>query len=169
MAYNFLSTWQPITKKQLIWRNIFIEQYQNRKSENKTILPLLSQLSCDMVSDTLHLFPWFCFINGDILVALVIVKFMKVLAWSTRSQLLLVWSDTHSYIRLLSEFSHLITTLVFIVLVTFLFIKCVFSPIGCGCRICQLHLCKGVGFTPNKYPGYDIKSSDGEAPVLELS
>ena len=41
------------------------------------------------------------------------------------------------------------------------------SPVGWGCRIYRLHLCRGVRPPlPNKCPGYDTKQSDGEASVL---
>ena len=40
-------------------------------------------------------------------------------------------------------------------------------PVGWGCRIKQLHLCKGVRPTPNECPGYDIKQSDAEVPVMQ--
>ena len=39
------------------------------------------------------------------------------------------------------------------------------SPIGWGCRIHRLHHCRGIR-APNECPGYDIKQSDGEAPVM---
>ena len=40
-------------------------------------------------------------------------------------------------------------------------------PVGWGCRIHQLLLCRGVRPPPtNEYPGYDTKSCDGEVPVL---
>ena len=38
-------------------------------------------------------------------------------------------------------------------------------PVGWGCRIRRLRLCKGIRPT-NEYPGYDTKQSDGEAPVM---
>ena len=38
------------------------------------------------------------------------------------------------------------------------------SPVGWGCRIHQLQLCRGV--TPHESPGYDIKQSDGEVPLM---
>ena len=42
-------------------------------------------------------------------------------------------------------------------------------PVGWGCRIHRLYLCKGVRPPRNEYPGYDTKQSDGEVPaVLEL-
>ena len=42
-------------------------------------------------------------------------------------------------------------------------------PVGWGCRIHWLHLCRGVRPPPNECPGYDTKQSDGEVPaVLEL-
>ena len=42
-------------------------------------------------------------------------------------------------------------------------------PVGWGCRIHWLHLCRGVKPPPNECPGYDTKQSDGEVPaVLEL-
>ena len=40
-----------------------------------------------------------------------------------------------------------------------------FGPLGWGLRIHRLHLCRGVRL-PNKYPGYDTKQSDSEAPVM---
>ena len=40
------------------------------------------------------------------------------------------------------------------------------SPVNWGCRIHWLHLCWGVRPHPNECPGYDIKLSDGEAPVM---
>ena len=42
-------------------------------------------------------------------------------------------------------------------------------PVGWGCRIHWLHLCRGVRPPPNECPGYDTKQSDGEDPaMLEL-
>ena len=42
-------------------------------------------------------------------------------------------------------------------------------PVGWGCRIHQLLLCRGVRPPPNECPGYDTKQSDGEVPaMLEL-
>ena len=38
-------------------------------------------------------------------------------------------------------------------------------PVGWGCRIHWLHLCRGLRL-PNEYPGYDLKQSDGEVPVM---
>ena len=38
-------------------------------------------------------------------------------------------------------------------------------PVGWGCRIHRLLLCRGVR-TPNECPGYDIKQSDGEVPAM---
>ena len=44
-----------------------------------------------------------------------------------------------------------------------------YCPVGWGCRIHRLLLCRGVRPTPNKCPGYDTKQSDGEVPaMLEL-
>ena len=44
---------------------------------------------------------------------------------------------------------------------------CVWGPVGWGCRIHQLHLCRGVRPPPNECPWYDSKQSDGhEAPVM---
>ena len=40
------------------------------------------------------------------------------------------------------------------------------SSVGWGCRIHQLHLCRGIRLPLNKCLGYDLKQSDGEAPVL---
>ena len=42
-------------------------------------------------------------------------------------------------------------------------------PVGWGCRIHWLHLCRGVRPPPYECPGYDTKQSDGEVQaVLEL-
>ena len=42
-------------------------------------------------------------------------------------------------------------------------------PVGWGCRIHRLLLCRGVRPPPNECPGYDTKQSDGEVPaMLEL-
>ena len=38
-------------------------------------------------------------------------------------------------------------------------------PVGWGCRIHRLLLCRGVT-PPNECPGYDTKQYDGEVPVL---
>ena len=38
-------------------------------------------------------------------------------------------------------------------------------PVGWGCRIHQLHLCRGIRFS-NECPRYDAKESDGEASVM---
>ena len=39
-------------------------------------------------------------------------------------------------------------------------------PVGWGCRIHWLHLCRGVRPPPNECLGYDTKQSDGEVPVM---
>ena len=39
------------------------------------------------------------------------------------------------------------------------------NPVGWGCRIPTASLQRGKT-PPNKYPGYDTKQSDGEAPVM---
>ena len=39
-------------------------------------------------------------------------------------------------------------------------------PVGWGCRIQQLHLCRGGRLLPNECPGYDTKQFDDEAPVM---
>ena len=42
-------------------------------------------------------------------------------------------------------------------------------PVGWGCRIHRLLLCRVVRPPPNECPGYDTKQSDGEVPaMLEL-
>ena len=42
-------------------------------------------------------------------------------------------------------------------------------PVTWGCRMPQLHLCRGVRPPPNLCPGYDTKQSDGKVPlILEL-
>ena len=41
-----------------------------------------------------------------------------------------------------------------------------FSWTGWGCRIHQLHLCRGVRPLPNECLEYDTKQSDGEASVM---
>ena len=45
-----------------------------------------------------------------------------------------------------------------------------YCPVGCGCRIHRLLLCREVRPPPpNECPGYDTKQSDGEVPaMLEL-
>ena len=51
-------------------------------------------------------------------------------------------------------------------LIVYLLFVC---PVGWGCRIHWLHLCRGVRPGPNECPGYDTKQSDGEvSAVLEL-
>ena len=42
------------------------------------------------------------------------------------------------------------------------------SSVDWGYRIHQLHLCRGVRPSPIDCPGYDIKPSDGAAPVLKF-
>ena len=39
-------------------------------------------------------------------------------------------------------------------------------PVGWGCSIYRLHLCKGVKPQPNVCPDYDTKQSDGGVPVI---
>ena len=42
-----------------------------------------------------------------------------------------------------------------------------YSPVSWDGRIYWLHLCRGVRpLSPNEYPGYDIKQSGGDAPVM---
>ncbi len=41
----------------------------------------------------------------------------------------------------------------------------VYCPVDWGCRIHQLHLCRGIS-SLNEYPGYDTKQSDCEVPVM---
>ena len=38
-------------------------------------------------------------------------------------------------------------------------------PVGWGCRIHRLLLCREIRL-PNECPGYDTKQSDGEVPVM---
>ena len=41
------------------------------------------------------------------------------------------------------------------------------NPVGWGCRIHRLHLCRRLRpLPPNECPRYDIKQLDGEAPVM---
>ena len=40
------------------------------------------------------------------------------------------------------------------------------GPVGWGCRIHRLLLCRGASPPPNDYPGYDTKQSDGEVTVM---
>ena len=42
-----------------------------------------------------------------------------------------------------------------------------YSPVGWGCRIRRLSLCRRVRHK-NEYPGYDTKQSDGGGSVLKL-
>ena len=39
-------------------------------------------------------------------------------------------------------------------------------PVGWGCRILWLYLCRGVRRHPIECPGYDTKQSDAEVPVI---
>ena len=41
-----------------------------------------------------------------------------------------------------------------------------FCPVGWGCRIHQLLLCRGVRPHLNECPGYVTKQSDGEVPAM---
>ena len=41
------------------------------------------------------------------------------------------------------------------------------KPVGWGCRIHRLHLCRGVSPT-HECPGYDIRQSDGKPPALKI-
>ena len=41
-----------------------------------------------------------------------------------------------------------------------------YCPVDWGCRIHQLHLCRGVSPPLNECPGYDTKQSDGEVPIM---
>ena len=43
-----------------------------------------------------------------------------------------------------------------------------FKPVNESCRICQVHLSRGIRPLYNDCSGYDSELSDGEAPVLEL-
>ena len=40
-------------------------------------------------------------------------------------------------------------------------------PVGWGCRIYRLLLCRGVRHPPNECPGYDTKQFDGEVPAMQ--
>ena len=42
----------------------------------------------------------------------------------------------------------------------------ILCPVGWGCRIHWLLLCRGVRPRPNECPGYDTKQSDGEVPAM---
>ena len=52
-----------------------------------------------------------------------------------------------------------------IYLSVFIFVPRLNYPVGWGCRIHRLHLCRGVR-PHNEFPGYDTKQSDGEVPVM---
>ena len=39
-------------------------------------------------------------------------------------------------------------------------------PVGWGCKIHRLHLCRRARPASNECPGYDIKQSDDEVPVM---
>ena len=56
------------------------------------------------------------------------------------------------------------TFLILSLLLSFSFLS--HSPINWACRICWLHLCRGLRLPPDKFPGYDTKQFDGEATVL---
>ena len=49
---------------------------------------------------------------------------------------------------------------------TFCTINVISCFCGWGCRIHQLHLCRGVRPTPDECPRYSSKKSDGEVPVM---
>ena len=40
------------------------------------------------------------------------------------------------------------------------------GPVGWGCWIHRLHLCRGLRHSSNECPRYDAKQSDGEVPVM---
>ena len=40
------------------------------------------------------------------------------------------------------------------------------SPVGWGCKIHRLHLCRGIKLHPNECSAYDTKQSNGEDPVM---
>ena len=39
-------------------------------------------------------------------------------------------------------------------------------PVGWGCKIYRLHLCRGYDSPPTSFPAYNTKQSDGEVPVM---
>ena len=41
-----------------------------------------------------------------------------------------------------------------------------YFPVGWGCRIHRLLLCRGLRLPPDECPAYDTKQSDGEIPVM---
>ena len=49
---------------------------------------------------------------------------------------------------------------------TYIYIHTYYSSFSWSSRIHRLHLCKGLRHTPDKCPRYDIKQSNGEAPVM---
>ena len=52
-------------------------------------------------------------------------------------------------------------------ILSFLSFQNLFCPVGRGCRIHRLHLCRRIrGPHSNEGPGYDTKQSDGEVPVM---
>ena len=60
---------------------------------------------------------------------------------------------------------------IYIHIYMFIYIYVYTCSVGLGCRIHQLHLCRGISTTttPNRRPGYNTKQSGGEVPVkLEL-
>ena len=48
----------------------------------------------------------------------------------------------------------------------FFIIQSKMLPVGWGCKIHQLHLCRGVRPPHYECPRYDTKQSDGEFPVM---
>ena len=42
----------------------------------------------------------------------------------------------------------------------------IICPVGWGCRIHRLRLCRGVRPPTNEFPGYDTKQSDGEFSLM---
>ena len=49
----------------------------------------------------------------------------------------------------------------------YIYIYILDCPVGWGCRIHWLHLCRGVRPPFNECPGFDPKQSDGEVPVTQ--
>ena len=55
--------------------------------------------------------------------------------------------------------------LFFVVTLSWTLIQLPYCPVGWGCRIHRLHLCRGLR-PPNECPRYATKQSDGEVQVM---
>ena len=71
--------------------------------------------------------------------------------------------DTHMHIH---THIHTHTHTYIYIYIYMIFTRQFGCPVGWGCKIHRLHLCTGVRSPSNECPGYDMKQSDGEGPVM---